>query len=65
MVEAEHNEKSYGPEISLLSGNINDQTILNDELGRKPFAKGIARLITSSPESECLVVGIEGVIRPL
>lgn len=48
------------PQFSLLSGNIKDQTLLDDELCRNPFAKGIAKLITKSPQDECFVMGIEG-----
>lgn len=53
-------EKSDDVKVSLLSGNINDKTVLSDELGRRPFAKGVAHLITTYSENECLVVGIEG-----
>lgn len=50
-------EKTQFP---LLSGNIKTQEPLDDELRRKPFAKGIAKLITASPQDECFVIGIEG-----
>lgn len=44
----------------ILNGTINNENDLKDELKREPFAKGIAKLITTSPENECLVIGIEG-----
>lgn len=44
----------------LLSGNIKADEPLDDELRRKPFAKGVAKLISASPQDECYVVGIEG-----
>ena len=47
-------------QFSLLSGNIKTKEPLDDELRRKPFAKGIAKLITTSPQDECFVIGIEG-----
>ncbi|MBG78245.1 MAG: hypothetical protein CL570_04360 [Alphaproteobacteria bacterium] len=47
-------------QFSLLSGNIKVNEPLDDELRRKPFAKGIAKLITASPQDECFVIGIEG-----
>ncbi|MGZ9097768.1 MAG: KAP family P-loop NTPase fold protein [Micavibrio sp.] len=60
MVKKKEKKQPESTEFSLLSGNINSQTVMKDELGRTPFAKGITRLITTSPENECLVVGIEG-----
>lgn len=60
MAKKQKTKEPENVEFSLLSGNINSHTVLNDELGRTPFAKGITRLITTSPENECLVVGIEG-----
>lgn len=60
MAKKQKTKEPKSIEFSLLSGNINSHAVLNDELGRAPFAKGITRLITTSPENECLVIGIEG-----
>lgn len=46
--------------MSFISGKVGKFSDLNDELGRKPFADGVANLIKNHTSEDCIVLGIEG-----
>lgn len=48
------------PTGQLVSRPINTESVKQDELGRRPFAEGIAKLVRSYSQLDCLVLGIEG-----